>query len=309
MDNGQNTGIYHDECALSTADAAYISGCDNLSKHATGISRSDLRNHALSINRNGTATISNSSTAEVTSLDMMVTQIAMRPTMNSMMENPVESLDESRQNALNDGTRGKQRDSIESLDRLIVPTSAPGTTQARPELLDPNMHTASFNFILSQIFHELHGQYSENWGHLETMDIALCDHSEDYKAECVQTLLSLPSSGCALQQNNVFHIEDIFHLKRTIGFGASCTVIKAQHIETGRFVALKQIPRGQRKGGNVTSKDLMSTERALLDVLDHANFVSFFAAYETLTHHFLVTELLAGIKEVNVFVSLSMCCL
>ena len=179
-----------------------------------------------------------------------------------------------------------------------------------------NIHTESFNAISSEISCELNGQYSDDWKDLESMDIANHAHSHESKKDCCylesmtisqchdskqehhwteMCLASLPSLRCIPRQNIVFNIEDIFNCQSTIGFGSSCTVIKAQNIENGELVALEQIPKGQRKGGGKKSAKLLSNERATLDALaQHQNVVKLLAVYEIPDHYFLATELLSG---------------
>ena len=105
----------------------------------------------------------------------------------------------------------------------------------------------------------------------------------------------LPSLRCIPRQNSVCNIDEIFDCQTTIGFGSSCTVMKAQNIENGKFVALKQIPKGRGKDGGITSEALLSNEKATLDALEqHENGVRLLGVYETPGHYFLATELLTG---------------
>ena len=263
--------------SASIDDTGSTSDCgpDNLSQYASDIAISDLKIKVQNMNQNGSSPLEFSAlfepkgsavTESVNDLDFEVAEIAMRPTMElsaSLLEPNPSSVP------------------INNRSRLLVPIAA-------------NMHTASFNVILSEVFQELHGQYEEDWGHLESMTISRNDSKEE-RHWMEMYPAPLPSLRCIPRQNSVCNIQDIFDCQTTIGFGSSCTVMKAQNIENGKFVALKQIPKGQRKGGGMTSQELLSNERALLDALEQQeNVVRLLAVYETPGHFFLATELLTG---------------
>ena len=202
---------------------------------------------------------------------------------------------------------------------MLKPYPSSVSVSSRSKSLVPvttNIHTESFNAILSEISCELNGQYSEDWNDLESMDVANHAHSHESKKDCCylesmtisqchdseqehhwteMCLAPLPSLRCIPRENSVYNIEGIFECQTTIGFGSSCTVIKAQNIENGELVALKQLPKSQQNCVGRESAKLLSNERAILDALaQHQNVVKLLAVYETPSHYFLATELLTG---------------
>ena len=255
------------------------------------------------------------------------------------------------------------RPTMEVSESLLAPNHSSVSDGSRSKLSFPittNIHTESFNVILSEVFCELNGEYSDDWNDLDSMDIANYEHSpsvsnaqqsiatghnglgmhvndqtgsnyDELPLEFI-TNIDIPSNqtlplvhGCNGGGANLniigsaahlesmmisqchdlkekghrtemcINIEDIFDYQTTIGFGSSCTVMKAQNIENGELVALKQLPKSQRNYGVKKSAKLLSNERAILDALaQHQNVVKLLAVYETPSHYFLATELLTG---------------
>ena len=242
---------------------------DDTSSYASETVISDLKIKVQNMNQSGSKSSNVRGTVvteSVKEVDFVAAETAMRPTM-------------------------------EVSDSLVEPHPSTVLVNGRSRLLVPMadaVHTSSFNVMLSEVFQELHGQYEEDEDPLESLTISRSDSKEE-RHWMEKYPAPLPSLRCIPRQNSVCNIDEVFDCQNTIGFGSSCTVIKAQDIGSGKLVALKQIPKGQRKGGGMTSEDLLSNERVMLDALEqHENVVRLFAVYETPGHFFLATELLTG---------------
>ena len=249
------------EITPAPSDDPSDSSLDYPMNSESGTSTSDRSSkYGQNINLNGSAPLVMS--AQISELDLMVMERAMRPTVEvnaSMLEGTVKPK--------------------KSSSKLMIPIAS-------------NIHTDSFNVLLSEVCDELDHQYNDDCDHFSSTDISQRTEWHDFSDDvdvCPGTPPPMPSLRGIPRQNSVIHIDKIFDCEMTIGFGSSCRVTKARNNVTGRMVALKQIAKGVQSGR------LVSNERALLDGLgQHENIVNLYSVYETPDHYFLATELLTG---------------
>jgi len=91
------------------------------------------------------------------------------------------------------------------------------------------------------------------------------------------------------ETNKLDEIASIFREKGVLGSGASCRVLRAQHIETRKDVALKEMSKSEK-----ANLKKFQREVEVLNLLQHPNIVSIESCYADKDNYYVATEYCSG---------------